>query len=390
VGDEQDDRIVGVFGGTGVPAFLAERVRGNVGVVDVNGEPRRHQALHHVPRFAVARVGDVFFECEAEDEDSGGCCSVEGRHDLFRDEAAHAFVRRPASRDDVRVYPELPRLLDEVIRVDADAVAADEPGGEAEEIPLRRRGVEDVLARYPQLRAHHGNLVDVCNVKVALGVLDGFRHLCDFDGRRTVDPGRDDGAIEVDEGIRRLRVLPRDDFHDCVDRVCFVSRVDAFGGVAQREIHTAPQPRCSFEDRSADILGHTRVHRRFIDDDCPFLQMLTDCMRRVLEHGQVRFILTIDGGRHGHNDNRRFFDDRWVIAVGDPDAVQFFRRELSCSVMAVLQVLYALAVDIVSVDGVPLPREGGGEGEADVAESHNTERWLMHATVGSIEYSRWV
>src|SRR5438045_4147453 len=56
---------------------------------------------------------------------------------LGRDVESHFVVDAAAREDHLGVITDLLGLVREVIRIDADAVAADEPGAKRQEIPLR-------------------------------------------------------------------------------------------------------------------------------------------------------------------------------------------------------------------------------------------------------------
>src|SRR5206468_11738598 len=64
-----------------------------------------------------------------------------------------------------------------LIRIDSDAVAADQPRLEAEEVPLGARRIEHVPHRDSDPREDLGDLIDECDVDVALGILDRLRRL---------------------------------------------------------------------------------------------------------------------------------------------------------------------------------------------------------------------
>jgi hypothetical protein len=55
---------------------------------------------------------------------------------------AHAVVDAAAGQDDLGVVADFLRLVGEVVRVDADAVAADQAGAEGQEVPLGAGGLQ--------------------------------------------------------------------------------------------------------------------------------------------------------------------------------------------------------------------------------------------------------
>src|SRR3546814_6872324 len=60
------------------------------------------------------------------------------------DERAHAVVDAPAGENDFRIVADLLGLGGQIIGVDADAVAADQPRREGQEVPLGAGGGEHV------------------------------------------------------------------------------------------------------------------------------------------------------------------------------------------------------------------------------------------------------
>ena len=60
----------------------------------------------------------------------------------------------------------------QIVRIDADAVTADQSGAEVEEVPFRFGGRQHVVHRNAHLVEDGGNLVDEGDIDVALRVLD--------------------------------------------------------------------------------------------------------------------------------------------------------------------------------------------------------------------------
>ena len=72
-------------------------------------------------------------------------------HRLLGDVLAHAVVDAPAGEDHLRVVAELVGLVRQVVRIDADAVAADEARAERQEVPLGARGLQHLRVSMPIL-----------------------------------------------------------------------------------------------------------------------------------------------------------------------------------------------------------------------------------------------
>jgi hypothetical protein len=114
----------------------------------------------------------------------------------------HGVVDRPAGQDHLRVVAELLGLVDQVVGVDRDAVAADETGAVVVEVPLGPGGLEDRLRVKPHLPEDDRELVHQGDVDVALDVLDHLRRLGGPDVPGDVDVGHE--AVEGGEALRGL------------------------------------------------------------------------------------------------------------------------------------------------------------------------------------------
>jgi hypothetical protein len=115
---------------------------------------------------------------------------------LVGDIATHAVVGAAPGQDHLGVVADLLRLVGQVVRIHADAVAADQAGAERQEVPLGAGRFQHLQGVDAELVEDHGQVVDQRDVEVALGVLDdlgGFGHL---DAGRLVGAGGDDAGVE--------------------------------------------------------------------------------------------------------------------------------------------------------------------------------------------------
>ena len=117
---------------------------------------------------------------------------------------------------------ELPRLVRQVVRIDADAVTADEPGRNFRKFHFVPAACEHVRRIDAHAVEDDRELVHQRDVEVALRVLDDLRGLGDLDRRRAVDARRDDAAVERGDALERLGVSPETTFMILVS-VCSLS-----------------------------------------------------------------------------------------------------------------------------------------------------------------------
>ena len=163
-------------------------------------------------------------------------------HAFARDALAHAVVDAPAGEDHLRMIAGLLGAERQVIRIDADAVAADQARLERQEIPFGRRGGQHVAGVDAELLEDRGQLVHERDVEIALRVLDHLGGLGDLDRRRAMDAGLDHRAVDVGDDVERARILRRHHLDDGLEAVRLVAGIDALGRIADGEIAPACRP----------------------------------------------------------------------------------------------------------------------------------------------------
>src|SRR5215208_178459 len=112
------------------------------GIGDRNLVSKPPQPPNEIEAAAVAQVGDVLLEREAEDQ--RGSCVAPSIMKRIGDPRAHSVVGPASGENDLRIVTKLLSQMTEVIRVDTDAVAAHQPWFEGEEVPFGLPGGEHV------------------------------------------------------------------------------------------------------------------------------------------------------------------------------------------------------------------------------------------------------
>src|SRR6056297_953000 len=135
------------------------------------------------------------------------------------------------------------RLVGEVVRIHADAVASDEARTEGQEVPLRPGGLQDGFGVDPHLVEDDGEFVHKGDVEVSLRVLDDLRRLCDANTLGPVGSRIDDVGVE---GVDPLCHLWRRSGRYLDDRgqtMLPVAGVGSLRAVAAKEIDVELQTR---------------------------------------------------------------------------------------------------------------------------------------------------
>jgi len=254
----------------------------------------------------------------------------------------------------------------QVVRVDPDTVPSNQARREGEKVPLGPGCGQDV--RGPDVHAgeDQGEFIHEGDVDVPLGVLDDLGRLGHPDGRRQVGAGGDDGAVEFVDGPCRLRGGSRGDLPDAGHPVRLVSRVDALRAVAAEKVRVVFQARHPFDDRYAVLLGAARIDRGLEDHDGSDPDDLSHGLAGRQEQAEVRPVVPIDGGGHGHDiDGARpqVLDAGGALQQGG--CPELLAAYLEGPVGEGLQLGYSLFVD-VETHGMVFLAELHGQREPDI------------------------
>jgi hypothetical protein len=165
-------------------------------IVDVDQCMVAFEFPHQVDNSGVADVGTVLFERQPEyeyvrinDVDLALCHQTNDPvHHVF----AHRVVDASAGENHLRVVTNLLRFERQVVRIDPDAMAAHQSRIKILEIPFCSRRRQNIPRINIELLEDRRQLVHESNIEIALGILDHFSSLGDFDRRRTMDARRDD------------------------------------------------------------------------------------------------------------------------------------------------------------------------------------------------------
>ena len=114
--------------------------------------------------------------------------------------------------------------IGQVIRIDSDAVTADQPRLKRQEIPFRARGREHVASIDLERLKDQRQLVHKGDVEIALGVFDHLGRLGNLDRGRAMNAGFYDRTVDIGDDVERLRILRRNHLHDRLEAVLLVAR----------------------------------------------------------------------------------------------------------------------------------------------------------------------
>ena len=271
---------------------------------------------------------------------------------------------------------DLLRLVRQVVRIDADAVPADQARAERQEVPLAARRVEHFLGIDVQPVEDQRQLVDQRDVHVALRVLDDLGGLGHADAGGLVGAGGDDRAVQAIDEVGDLGRGARGDLADGREAVLLVAGIDALGAVAGKEVAVELQARHALEDRHADLFGAPRVHGRLVDHDRAAAQCRADGLARPYQRAQVRPLVLIDRRRHGDDEDLAALELLQIGGEGQPPgALQLGGGHLEGDVAALGQLRDAHGLH-VEADGVVVLAELHGQRQADVAQADDGDAAL--------------
>ncbi len=205
-------------------------------ITDIHFSAVALERINDVHHSGVTQVRAVLLEGQAQDQHArlyrvDAFAHHQADH-FAGDVAAHPVVGTAASEDHVRVVTDFLRLVGQVIRIDADAVAAHQARAERQEVPLGAGGFQHFKCIDAEFIEKYGEVVDQGDVEVALGVLDDLGGFCHFDGAGLVCAGGDDALVKGVDEVGCLQSGARGDLEDVGEAVLLVARVDALGGIA--------------------------------------------------------------------------------------------------------------------------------------------------------------
>ena len=378
--DREDYRIVSARLGLGghFDVIFGLRLFGVYpGIVDIDLRVGIAQLVDDVDHARVAHIRAVFLERQAHHQDAGAdqvdAFRNHQANDLGSDIKTHVVVDPAAGEDHRRVITDFLRLVGQVIRIDADAMAADQPGREIQEIPLAAGGREDFLGIDFHAVEDHRQFVDQRDVDIALGVLDDLGGFGDADARCLVGAGRDDGPVDRVDEIGRFGGRTRGDLDDVRQPMGLVAGVDALRAVADKKILVEPETRCLFQLRHTDFFGRAGVDGGLVDDHGTFLHDLANAFAGADQRFQVGAFVAVD--RRGYGDDEEIAVGE-VLRVGRKTqlagvfqigVVDFERR-----IMPGFEFRDAFFLDI-EADRVEMAVQFHGERQTDIAQSDDAD-----------------
>lgn len=195
----QDDRVVTVGGLKGVDrdgpdgVGLPNGFGVGLGIVDVDTATEFLKLADDVDGAGIAQVGAVFLECDPKQQHTGAfdpeALADHALDNTLGDMRSHVVVEPTAGQNDLGMIADLLGFLCEVVRIDADAMTADQTGLERQKVPLGAGRGKDIVGVKLKAMKNHGQLVDKGDVDVSLGIFDDLGGFGDLDGGRAVGAG---------------------------------------------------------------------------------------------------------------------------------------------------------------------------------------------------------
>ena len=231
--DDAVEALRAVEAGTEIyPVYRLGFARIGEGVVHIDREAVPPEPLDDVDDARVAKIGHVLLERQPQHQHARavpGAVPGEFAGDAVGHIGAHRIVDAAAGENDFRMVTDRRCRMGQVERVHPDAVPADQPRREIQEVPLGAGGLEHVVDGQAHFLEDGRHFVDEGDVDIALGVFDHLGRLGGADVPGDEDAARGDPAIQPGQGFGDLRRLSGDHLGDAVHRVFPVAGVDAFG-----------------------------------------------------------------------------------------------------------------------------------------------------------------
>ena len=226
--------------------------------------------------------------------------------------AAHGVVDPTACQNHLGVVAYFLGFVREVIRVNANAMAANQAWAEWKEIPLCACGFENLKGIQPELVKYKAKFIHERDIYIALGVLDDLGGFGDLDAAGLVGSGFDDFTVELVDEIRDLGRGAGGDFFDRGKAVLFVPRIDTLGAVADKEVLVELKARNFLEHRHAVFLGAAGIDGALIDNNVSGLEDAAHGLAALDKRRKVRTEVFINGCGDSDNVDRAILE---VLAI---------------------------------------------------------------------------
>ena len=355
------------------------------GVIDRNPARIFLQCVVDVHDLGVPDVRAIFLEGDAQDEDLRTFYQhaflVHALDGLVRHVGAHAVIQPAGVAHHARKDTVHLRLLDKVVGIHADAVAAHKTRAQFDEVPLGCRRLDHVVRvdvhRIEDLR----QLVHEGNVDIPLGILDDLGSLRHLDGRSLMRPVHQDGVIDGVHDIGNLRRRAGCHLLDFLHGMELVARIDALRGITGEKVLVELQAGHPLHDGDTLLFRHAGVHGGFIHDDIALGNHPAHRIRGAPERAQVRTVVLVHRCRNRHDIEvaaTDFFHIRGALESMVVDRVlQEIVTDLQCRVVPRHQGVHPALVHVKS-DGRELGGEQTGQREADIPQADDADLDVFH------------
>src|ERR1700683_4157308 len=176
-------------------------------IIDVDSSAVGLQFMNDIHHFRIADIRAIFLECQTQHQhtrttDMNAFVGHEP-HEFGCNVRSHVVIEAPTSQNHLGVVTDFSRLVRQIVRVDTNAMTADQAWSKRQKIPFRACGLQHLFRVYAEPLEYECQFVDQGDVKVALRVFDDLGGFGDSDAVRLVRTGAYDRAVElIDEGRR--------------------------------------------------------------------------------------------------------------------------------------------------------------------------------------------
>ena len=221
---------------------------------------------------------------------------------FFGHEFGHAIVDAAPGQYHMGVVAQHFRLVRQVIRIDADAVATDQARPEWQKVPFGAGRLQHFQGIDADPVEDDGQLVHQRDVQIALGVFDYLGGLGHANAGGPVHAGLDYAFIQARHLVQGGRVVAGHHLADTGQGVRLVARIDALGRKTDMEIFFPAQARMLFQQGNADFFGGARVDGRLENDDGAALHVAPCRGAGAGQGGKIGIVGAVDGRRYGNDD----------------------------------------------------------------------------------------
>src|SRR5574343_385439 len=186
------------------------------------------------------------------------------------------------------------RLMRQVVRVNANKVAANQTRAERQEVPFRASRLQDFQGIDADLVENDRKFIHQRNIQVTLRVFDNLCSFGNLNAGGRIDAGGNNASVNLLNFCKSVRCVSGNNLDDLGDCAFFIAWVDAFRRITHEKVFFPGLARFLLKDRNTNLFCSPRVDGGLVYNDGALLEIAANCGGRTNQWTEVGLMCIID------------------------------------------------------------------------------------------------